>query len=307
VPGATPVWLNVAGVHAVVRWHTSHCAVVVRWPADFTSMFVNVPPWQLEHVPGAIPAWPNVAGTGSHVVVVLWHESHAAVVGMCPLAGLPVACVPLWQVAHVPGATLAWLNDAGVQAVVRWHTSHCAVVVMWPADFTSIFANVPPWQLEHVPGAMPAWPNVAGTGSQVVVVLWHESHATVVGMCPLAGLPVAWVPLWQVAHVPGATPAWLNVAGFQAVVRWHTSHWAVVVMCVGDFTSMFANVPPWQVEHVPAAIPAWPNVAGTGNHAAVDLWHESHAAVVAMCPLAGLPVADVPLWQVAQLPAATPL
>ncbi len=25
VPEATPLWLKVAGVHAVVRWHTSHC------------------------------------------------------------------------------------------------------------------------------------------------------------------------------------------------------------------------------------------------------------------------------------------
>jgi hypothetical protein len=28
VPGATPVWLNVAGIQAVVRWQTSHDAVV---------------------------------------------------------------------------------------------------------------------------------------------------------------------------------------------------------------------------------------------------------------------------------------
>jgi hypothetical protein len=29
-------------------------------------------------------------------------------------------------------------------------------------------------------------------------------------------------------HVPGVTPAWLKVAGFQAVVRWQVSHDAVV-------------------------------------------------------------------------------
>ena len=33
VPGATPVWLNVAGIHAVVRWQVSHEAVVGRWVA----------------------------------------------------------------------------------------------------------------------------------------------------------------------------------------------------------------------------------------------------------------------------------
>ncbi|MFH1819749.1 MAG: hypothetical protein ABIK08_08855 [Pseudomonadota bacterium] len=49
------------------------------------------------------------------------------------------------------------------------------------------------------------------------VVLWHESHEAVVGIW-VAGLPVAVVPLWQVAHVPGATPVWLKVAGAQALV-----------------------------------------------------------------------------------------
>jgi hypothetical protein len=35
------------------------------------------------------------------------------------VAGLPVAVLPLWQVAHEPGVTLVWLNVAGIQAVVR--------------------------------------------------------------------------------------------------------------------------------------------------------------------------------------------
>ena len=166
---------------------------------------------------------------------------------------------------------------------------------MCVAVFTSMFTNVPPWQLMHVPAAMPAWPKVAGTGNQAAVDVWHESHAAEVVMCPVVGLPVALVPLWQVAQVPAAIPAWLNVAGFHAVVRWHESHCAVVVMCVAVFTSMLANVPPWQLMQLPAAIPAWPNVAGTGSHVLVDLWHESHAAVVGTCAVVGLPVADVPL------------
>jgi len=40
------------------------------------------------------------------------------------LGVLPVAVVPLWQVAHVPAATFAWLKAAGRNAVVRWHASH---------------------------------------------------------------------------------------------------------------------------------------------------------------------------------------
>ena len=37
------------------------------------------------------------------------------------------------------------------------------------------------------------------------VVRWHVSHEAVVTTW-LEGLPLAVVPLWQVAHVPGATP-----------------------------------------------------------------------------------------------------
>ena len=66
---------------------------------------------------------------------------------------------------------------------------------------------------------MPAWPKVAGTGSHALVDVWHESHAAVVAMCPVAGLPVADVPLWQVAQLPATMPVWLKVAGFHAVVR----------------------------------------------------------------------------------------
>ena len=43
------------------------------------------------------------------------------------------------------------------------------------------------------------------------------SHDWVVGIC-VVDLPVAVVPLWQVAQVPGAMPVWLKVAGVQALV-----------------------------------------------------------------------------------------
>ena len=45
-------------------------------------------------------------------------------------------------------------------------------------------------------------------------------------------MPLALVPLWQVAQVPAATPVCENVAGIHPVVRWHWSHEAVVGMCV---------------------------------------------------------------------------
>ncbi|MDD5363718.1 MAG: hypothetical protein PHR30_00145 [Gallionellaceae bacterium] len=44
------------------------------------------------------------------------------------------------------------------------------------------------------------------------------SHDWLVLMWP-DDLPVAAEPLWQVAQVPAATPAWLIVAGVQALVR----------------------------------------------------------------------------------------
>ena len=70
--------------------------------------------------------------------------SHEAVVGMC-VAGLPVAVVPLWQVAQVPAAMPVWLKVAGVQAVVVWQVSHEAVVGTWVAVLP--VAVVPLWQV----------------------------------------------------------------------------------------------------------------------------------------------------------------
>ena len=49
---------------------------------------------------------------------------------------------------------------------------------------------------------MPVWLNVAGVQAEV---LWQVSQDAVVGRW-VVGLPVAVVPLWQVAQVPGAMP-----------------------------------------------------------------------------------------------------
>ena len=61
--------------------------------------------------------------------VVVWQVSQAAVVGRW-VEGLPVAVVPLWQVAQVPGAAPEWLNRAPENDVVLWQVSHAAVVAM---------------------------------------------------------------------------------------------------------------------------------------------------------------------------------
>jgi hypothetical protein len=62
------------------------------------------------------------------------------------------------------------------------------------------------------------------------VVRWQESQERMVTKW-LAGFPVAFVPLWQVAQLPGATPVCAKFAGAQAVVRWHESHERSVARC----------------------------------------------------------------------------
>ncbi len=53
MPGATPLWLNVAGSHADVLWQESHDADVGKCLLDLP---VAVEPlWQVAQVPGAMP------------------------------------------------------------------------------------------------------------------------------------------------------------------------------------------------------------------------------------------------------------
>ena len=60
VPATTPVWLNVAGVHAVVRWQVSQLCVVGIWVAGLPRAVV--PLWHVAQVPTAMPVWFIVAG-----------------------------------------------------------------------------------------------------------------------------------------------------------------------------------------------------------------------------------------------------
>jgi hypothetical protein len=66
VPGATELWLKVAGVHALVFWQVSHEAVVGMWPLGLP--LAVLPLWQVEQVPAATELWLNVAGV--HAVVL---------------------------------------------------------------------------------------------------------------------------------------------------------------------------------------------------------------------------------------------
>jgi hypothetical protein len=87
------------------------------------------------------------------VTVPLWQLSQDANVGKW-LPVLPLAVVPLWQVAHEPGAIPVWLNVAPANELkFLWQLSHEAVVWTWFAVFP--VALLPLWQVAHEPGVTP--------------------------------------------------------------------------------------------------------------------------------------------------------
>ncbi len=53
-PGVTPVWLNVAGIQAVVLWQLSQEAMVGMCFAGLPVALV--PLWHVVHAPGVTPA-----------------------------------------------------------------------------------------------------------------------------------------------------------------------------------------------------------------------------------------------------------
>ena len=84
--------------------------------------------------------------------------------------------------------------------------------------------------------------------AQLLVDLWHVSHAAVVATC-VAFLPVAVVPLWQLAQVP-VTPVWLKVTVVQLEVDvWQVSQELDVAMCLTPLP--VALLPLWQLEQFP--------------------------------------------------------
>ena len=57
---------------------------------------------------------------------------------------------------------------------------------------------MPLWQLTQ-PLLMPEWVKVEGVHRAVV---WQALHSCVVGICFVADLPVAVLPLWQLEQAP---------------------------------------------------------------------------------------------------------
>ena len=111
--------------------------------------------------------------------------------------------------------------------------------------------------------------------------------------CPV-GWPVEVVPLWQLLHVPGATPEWSNPAGVHAFVVWQT--WQSLPLAMWFVLLPMARLPLWQVKQ-PSTMPVWSIVAGVQPF---GVWHVSQVLPVGMWFVL-LPVAVLPLWQLKQL------
>ena len=64
------------------------------------------------------------------------------------------------------------------------------------------------------------------------------------------GLPEAIALLWQLVHVPGATPWWRKNAGVQATVRWQILQGADVGMCCTGIYELENMLPAmWHMAH----------------------------------------------------------
>ena len=74
-------------------------------------------------------------------------------------------------------------------------------------------------------------------------VEWQASQRLELWMC-VGFLPVAVVPLWQLAQVP-VTPAWSKCAGRQAMVVWQVSQLFDDWTCCGCLP--VAALPSWQL------------------------------------------------------------
>ena len=111
------------------------------------------------------------------------------------MAGFPVAVLPLWQLAQVPGVTVRWLKPAGTQALVRWHESQDAVVATCPLGLP--LAMLPLWHEKHVPGVTATCEKRAPV--QVAAERWQTSQGSGVCTCR-AGFTVTAMRLparWQ--------------------------------------------------------------------------------------------------------------
>ena len=167
----------------------------------------KAPLWQLPH-------WPVTGNwVWFHLVgfqpVVAWQVAQLVAPTGIWVAVLPVALLPLWQLAQLVAAVNPlWSTLAPAQAVVLlWQLSQ----LVWPAC-TAVLGLTEAWQVAQLSVTVTLACSLAGA-HDVKPALWQLSHvrlasaATAMKGVWLADLPVAFAPLWQLAQLPGATPA----------------------------------------------------------------------------------------------------
>jgi hypothetical protein len=182
----------------------------------------------------------------------------------------------------VKGVWLEFLPSAGGKLPV-WQLAHWALTGIWVWSQRLGFQPVGEWQVPQL--ALP-------TG------MWA---------LPLPLAPP--LPLWQLAQsVAALYLLWSTLVPDQLLVeRWQSSQ-TVCAAC----TVLFGFRPVWQVAHWAVTVTALCSLAGVQARKPL-LWQLSQAvpAIAPTCVkgvwLGPMPVALLPLWQVAQVPAAMPL
>src|SRR6185369_9273465 len=157
------------------------------------------------------------------------------------VALLPVAPLPLWQLAQlVAPVKPLWSTLAPSQLVVDlWQFSQ----TVWPLC-TAVVGLMLAWQVAHwLVTASCVWFQRLGFHA---VVLWQAMQFVVPTGMWVALLPVAPLPLWQLAQLVAAVkPLWSTLAPNQLVVDlWQFSH-TVWPLCTAVVGLMLA----WQVAH----------------------------------------------------------
>ena len=127
--------------------------------------------------------------------------------------GLPTAPsrLPVWQLAHcAETAKLAWNRpSAQLEKLPLWQLSQMALaaaatvlVGMWFAGLPWAGGRLPVWQLAHCAAtAVWVWFQLLGLK---LVVEWQRKQLVDPTGTWLAGLPLALLPLWQMAQLVAA-------------------------------------------------------------------------------------------------------
>src|SRR6185369_2300460 len=158
--------------------------------------------------------------------------------------------VDLWQFSQ----TVWPLCTAVVGLMLAWQGAHCAVTVTLACSLAGVQAV---WQLAHwLVTASCVWFQRLGFHA---VVLWQAMQFVVPPGMWVALLPVAPLPLWQLAQLVAAVkPLWSTLAPSQLVVDlWQFSQ-TVWPAC----TAVVGLVAAWQMAHCAVTVTLACSLAG---------------------------------------------